>query len=371
MIVRRQAWRAVGAAALLAMATANCTVGSGSASSGPAPASSGSASGSSTAVAVPALTEAQAQEIFERYVRENAAADEKGDTEAIAHVEGGQLLEESRAEARLHQADGTKDTPVQYVRPTFLIPQQGAGQPAPQSFAVLSKTEGRESDRSSTLHYFTRGADGEWKAVLATWAVTEAATTTPSTPPNPTPSPESTVRVVRPEVLPPPARGASGGVELSPAAAADAGVCGRYAQYLSFAPPTGKRDSPDFEQGDFTSGLVDFFNGWDAKELVRNLSFRPVDNGLPVFRLQDGGSLVACTLDGTFHTQGRTPANWIAPGADTSALLGGTARKWADIQETWSVSAVVEVPPGGGPATVFATNAYQATKLSVKGVEWK
>ncbi|MEU7606018.1 hypothetical protein AB0B44_34720, partial [Streptomyces sp. NPDC041003] len=59
----------------------------------------------------PGISEAQAKEVFERYVRENSAADESGDTEAIARVEGGRLLEESRAEARLHQAQGSKDEP--------------------------------------------------------------------------------------------------------------------------------------------------------------------------------------------------------------------------------------------------------------------
>ncbi|MEU7728035.1 hypothetical protein AB0B78_22765 [Streptomyces sp. NPDC040724] len=159
----------------------------------------------------PGISEAQAKEVFERYVRENSAADESGDTEAIARVEGGLLLEESRAEARLHQAQGSKDEPVRYVRPVYLIPRAAQGAPAPRGFAVLSKKEGYETDRSSVLHCFTRGEDSEaWKAVVATWVGTEAppqdATAAPA------PSPEQDKVKTQPKVLPPLGRH-RGGVE--------------------------------------------------------------------------------------------------------------------------------------------------------------
>ncbi|MCX4778063.1 hypothetical protein [Streptomyces sp. NBC_01264] len=104
---------------------AGCTSGGGAVGS-PGRSSPG------TEAAAPLLTEAQAKEVFDRYVLENAAADAKGDPEALARVEGGRLLEESRASARLHQALGTKDTPVRYVRPTFLIPSVVEGAPAPR-----------------------------------------------------------------------------------------------------------------------------------------------------------------------------------------------------------------------------------------------
>ncbi|MFJ3722909.1 hypothetical protein ACIPYQ_10105 [Streptomyces sp. NPDC090045] len=88
-------------------------------------------------------------------------------------MEGGRLLEESRAEARLHQAQGTKDEPVRYVRPVYLIPRAAQGAPG----RCRAEQEGCETDRSSV-----------WKAVVATRVVTEA-------PPQdataaPTPSPE-------------------------------------------------------------------------------------------------------------------------------------------------------------------------------------
>ncbi|MFE4259882.1 hypothetical protein [Streptomyces sp. NPDC056883] len=324
------------------------------------------------------LTEAQAKEVFEKYVQENAAADAKGDAEAIARVEGGRLLEESRASARLHQAAGTKDTSVRYVQPTFLIPPVVEGAPAPRGFAVLSKREGAETDRSSVLHYFTRAGDGgdagdgkDWKAVVATWVVTVPPPADPS--PSPTVSPKDGVIKVRPKVLPEPARGAGGSVELSPTATADTAVCGRYADYLSFTAPSGKPDTPYFEPGDFTGKMVDHFNGWNQEKLQRSFSYRPVGEELPVFRLKDGGSLVTCTLEGTYRDRGRTVENWITFDAksDSEALLGGGRRKWASVEEVWSVTAVVEVPQGGGPATVLSTDAYDATKLSVKGVEWK
>lgn len=366
MVMFRHAWRAMGVVVLIGTAMAGCTAGRGAGSSPGRP--SGSASGGP----VQALTRAQAEEVFETYVRENAAADEKGDTEAVARVEGGRLLEESRAEARLHRARGSKDKPLRYVRPVFLLPQAPQGAPAPRGFAVLSKWEGRETDRSSVLHYFMRGEDGgSWKAVAATWVVTEPPPENASA--KPTPSPEQGQIKVRPKVLPALAQDGSGPVEVSPTAAADRAVCRRYADYLSFTVPAGKPDSPHFERGDFTGKLVGYFNDWDEKELLRSFSYEPAGEELPVLRLKNGGSLVTCTLDGTFHDRGRTPGNWIEPeaGGDSEVLLGGAARKWASIEERWSVTAVLEVPEGGGPATVLSTDAYKATKLSVKGVEWK
>ncbi|MFH8387798.1 hypothetical protein ACH4E7_44160 [Kitasatospora sp. NPDC018058] len=356
----------MGAAALLAMGVAGCSSGSGSGAS--AGSSVSGTSGSGTTSATPSFTEAQAQEVFERYVKERQAATEKGDAEALARVEDGQLLKENRATAQLHQANGTKNEPIRPVRPVYLIPQTDSGEP--QSFAVLNKTEGRETDRSSTLTYFTRDrAGGEWKAVVATWVVTEAPpTTAPTEAPSSTPVPGQ--RSVRPKVMPALARGTSGGVELSPTAETDTAVCGRYAQYLSFTVPAGKPESADFERGDFTNGLVDYFNGWDQKVLERSLSFRSLTNALPTFRLKDGGSLVTCTLEGTYRDRGRTPADWIKPGDDTDALLG-RGRKWSSIEEVWSAEAVVEVPQGGRPATVLSSEAYGATTLSVTGVEWK
>ncbi|MFZ3497348.1 hypothetical protein ACODT5_29680 [Streptomyces sp. 5.8] len=364
----RHAWSTMGAAVLAGTVMAGCTGGGGAAES------PGRASGSAAtdAAPAPALTQAQAKDVFERYLLAKGAAAEKGDVEAMAKVEGGRQLEESRAAARLNRIKGTKATPVRYVLPTFLIPQAAGGAPASRGFAVLSKWEGRETDRSSLLHYFTRDGDGgEWKAVAATWVVTVP-------PPagqagEPAPSPKPGVIKVRPKVIPELARGAADSVELSPTATADTGVCGRYAEYLSFTAPAGKPDSPHFERGDFTGKLVDYFNGWDEKTLQRSFSYRPVGEELPVFRLKDGGSLVTCTLEGTYRDRGRTPKNSITFDADSDseALLGGGGRKWASIEEVWSVTAVVEVPPGGGPATVLSTDAYDAAKLSAKGVEWK
>lgn len=375
MVMRGRAWSVMGAVVLGGAVVAGCT-GGGAAAGSPGRAAGGAAD------AAPVLTEAQAKEVFERYVLEKAAAGEKGDIEAVAKVEGGRLLEESRAAGRLAQIRGTKATPVRYVLPTYLIPRAVDGAPASRGFAVLSKREGAVADRSSVLHYFARdgdggtsgtgGAGGDWKAVAATWVVTVPPPESPS--PAPTQSPEAGVLKVRPKVLPALARGAADTVELSQTATADSSVCGRYADYLSFTAPWGKPDSAHFEQGDFTSKLVTHFNGWDVKEkLQRSFSYRPVGRELPVFRLEDGGSLVACTLEGTYRDRGRTVGNWITLDAesDSEALLGGGHRKWASIEEVWSVTAVVEVPQGGGPATVLSTDAYQAEKLSAKGVEWK
>ncbi|KQX49974.1 hypothetical protein ASE09_17750 [Streptomyces sp. Root66D1] len=370
----------LGALAVLGAVLVGCTSGGGSdgAPGGPSGSAPGS-TGSTPTGAEPALTEAVARQVFEKYVRENAAADAKGDLAATARIEGGRLLEESRAEARLRAAKGEKDEAVRYVKPVFLIPGAGTGAgagtagSAPQSFAVLSKRQGQESDRSSVLHYFVREGDGGgWRAVVATWVVTEPAAGTPS-PPEPEASPEKGVIALRPEVLPSPARDASGRTELSPTGVADGAVCGKYGEFLSFTVPGGKPDSPYFVKGEFTGKLVGFLNGWHEKQLVRDFTYRPVGQALPVFRLKNGGSLVTCTLEGTFHDRGRTPADWISTnaGSDTEVLLGRAGRKWSTIEEVWSVTAVVELPKGGGPATVLSSNAYKPTKMSVKGVEWK
>ncbi|MDX3540483.1 hypothetical protein PV721_40535 [Streptomyces sp. MB09-01] len=253
----------------------------------------------------------------------------------------------------------------------YLIPQAAQGTPAPRGFAVLSKREGAETDRSSVRHYFTRGEDGgAWKAVVATWVVTEA-------PPQdataaPTPSPEQGKVKTRPKVLPP----GKGRVRVR-RGVADRRSRHRRVRALCEPPqlhdPAGKPDGPHFARGDFTDRLVDFYNGWHAEQLLRSLSFKPAGERLPVLRLKDGGSLVICTLEGVFQDKGRTPADWIKTnaGSDAEALLGGGTRKWASIEEVGSVTAVMEVPQGGGPATVLSTDAYGATKLSVKGVEWK
>ncbi|MEV8099267.1 hypothetical protein [Kitasatospora sp. NPDC085879] len=332
----------------------------------------GISASSAAGTVIPALTEAQAQDVFERFARESVAAQENGDSAALGEVEGGPLLEESQADGRLRKARGDADAPRRYVRPTYLIPQAAPGQPAPRAFAVLSKVEGKETDRSSYLIHFTRAADGgKWKAVASAWVLTEAPVRTAS--PAPSPSPKEGVITVRPEVMPPLAREASGAVGLSAAPAAASGVCGHYAQYLSFTVPAGRPDSPDFERGDFTSKLVDYFNGWNDDRLQRTFSYRAVGGELPVFRLDNGDSLVTCTLEGTHRVRGATPANWINlnAGSDSDTLLGGGARKWASLEEVWAVTAVVEVPQDGSPAKVLATDAYGATKLSVKGVEWK
>ncbi len=357
--------RTTGALVLLGAIMAGCAPSGGAQQALDRPASTTGAP-----PAALALTESQARDIFERFARESASAQERDDLAALAAVEGGQLLKESQAEERLRKARGSSEAPRRYTRPTYLIPQAVQGQAVPQAFAVLSKIEGQETDRGSYLIHFARSADdGAWKAVASAWVVTEVPSGAASAAPSSSPKPG--VITVQPQVMPPLAREASGAVELAPAVAGS--VCGRYAQYLSFTVPDGKPDSPDFERGDFSSKLVDYFNGWYDNRLQRSFSYRTVGDNLPAFRLGNGHSLVSCTLEGTHQVRGATPANWInlGTGNDSEALLGGGARKWASLDEVWAVTAVIEVPQAGRPATVLATNAYGATRLSVNGVEWK
>lgn len=289
-------------------------------------------------------------------------------------METGTLLKQSRAGYRMHRLAGTKDTPVTYVRPAFLIPGLEKQTTYPRFFAVLSKSKGRESDRSSTLHYFVRNrAAGAWKATAATWAVTDPVDKSAS--PGPTSSRSaggggSTVSV-RPKVLPSIRTGSSGAASTSPAAARARTYCGGFADYLSFTAPHGKTDDARFAEGGFTSGVVKYYNGWAGEQLSRSFDYSVTGTELPVFALGSGSSLVACTFDVGFHTLGTSATSWVRydPGSSADVLLGGGHARRHKVDEKLSMTALIEVPAkASAAATVLACDCYAPQPLSATGV---
>ncbi|WMX43941.1 hypothetical protein RGF97_02395 [Streptomyces roseicoloratus] len=318
------------------------------------------------------ISRAEAERVFARYDRTNAAADGALDDTAIREVQTGVLLDESLAAYDIHRRARTSDRVTRFTQARFLIPAVDAARPYPRYFAVLSKRKGLEDDRSSQLFYFTQTEEkGPWKATAATWAVTEpprSPSPSESTPPPPTGN-DKVVRL-RPKVLPGIGEDASGAALLSPTEQADRAVCAAFADYLSFSPPQGRPVDDRFAPGGFTSDLVRHFNGWANKNLQRSLSYRTTGADLPVFRLSDGGALVACTYRREFRSAGASPTGTVRfeKGSDTDVLLGGGGREWRSVLQVSSVTALVEVPAKkGAPATVLACDCYAPQPLSATG----
>lgn len=226
----------------------------------------------------PVIATDEARRVFERYDRENAAADAALDDAAIRKVQMGVLLKESLAGYEIRRKAKTEDGVFHLTQPRFLIPATEASKPYPRSFGVLSKWKGREKDRSSQLLYFTQTeAGGPWKATAAGWAVTEPAKTSPTSAPTPSPAPTKngkTVVRLQPKVLPDIRRGASGTAQLSNTAATDRTVCDSFADYLSFTPPLGRPTNDRFTEGGFTSDLVRFYNDWANERVERSFSYK-------------------------------------------------------------------------------------------------
>lgn len=323
----------------------------------------------------PVITTDEARRIFERYDRENAAADAALDDAAIRKVQMGVLLQESLAGYKIHRKARTKDGVVHFTKPRFLIPAVAAGEPYPRSFAVLSKWKGNEKDRSSLLLYFTQTEAGEpWKAAAAGWAVTEPAKKSPTSAPTPSPAPTKngkTVVRLQPKVLPDIRRGAAGTAKLSDTAAGDRTVCDSFADYLSFKPPLGRPTDERFTEGGFTSDLVRFYNEWANRGLGHSFSYKVTGPDLPVFRLSTSSSLVTCTFVRSHRTTGAPPDGTVQfdKGSDIDVLLGGGGKEWLSVNETSSMTASIEVPTGKTPAaTVLACDCYDPQLLSATGV---
>ncbi|MBT2369286.1 hypothetical protein J7E88_29230 [Streptomyces sp. ISL-10] len=330
----------------------------------------------SPSASVPVIATDEARQVFERYDRATAAADAALDDAAIRKVQMGVLLKESLAGYEIHRKAKTEDGVFHLVQPRFLIPAVEAGESYPRFFAVLSKWKGREKDRSSQLLYFMQTeAKGPWKAAAAGWVVTEPAKTPPSSAPAPSPAPtnngKTSVRL-QPKVLPDLRRGASGTVQLSDTAQTDRTVCDSFADYLSFTPPLGRPTDDRFTEGGFTSDLVRFHNNWADARAERSFSYKVTGADLPAFRLSTGSSLVACTFVREYREAGAPPHGTVRydQGSDTDVLLGGGGKQWRRVDETSSVTALIEVPAGKSlpPATVLACDCYDPQALSATGI---
>jgi hypothetical protein len=319
------------------------------------------------------ITAAEAQQVFDRYDEVNAAADAALDATAIREVQTGVLLAESLAAYGIHRKAGTQDTVARYVRPKFLIPAVADAPAFPRYFAVLSKRKGDETDRSSTVLYFTQTqAGGPWKATAGTWVVTEAARTPTGPTPSAAPTPTGNNIKVTPKVLPELRRTTSGAVALSASADADRAVCDDYADYLTFSPPNGKVTDPRFTNGSFSSDLVRHFNRLSNPLLRRSYRVRTTGEHLPVFRFANGGAFVACTFERRHRLAGSGSFGTVKfdEGTDTDVLLGGGGREWRSVEEISSFAALFEVPAGDAsrPATVLTCDGYGPEILSATGV---
>ncbi|MFE0426042.1 hypothetical protein [Streptomyces sp. NPDC058953] len=378
----------LGAAGLVLLTTLATGCG---ASTGPtSPTGGGGAGGSGAPASAPgpvAVRAQEAQRVFDAYADANAAADAALDGTAIRAVQTGPLLAESLAEYAIARRTGGELPLSGFRRPTFLIPDGRTDQGHPRWFAAVSKWEGRETDRASALHYFVqREPKGPWRAAVATWVVTAPEPTAP-TPPSATrpgfavPDPDPAVRPPRDRVrpgtplLPPPDRAASGTIRTSGTAAADRAVCDTLATSLSgtaSGPRSAEAVAADrrFTPGPFTTELRSYVTGLADDRLRRGYTYRATDAGLPVFRLQSGGSLVTCTLTREHRLSGAGNGDTVrfAAGSGTDALLGGGGQAWRRVDERSSVTAVVAVPARGTePATVLSCDCYAPQTLSATG----
>nr|WSS73142.1 hypothetical protein OG491_34920 [Streptomyces sp. NBC_01175] len=203
--------------------------------------------------------------------------------------------------------------------------------------------------------------------------MTEPAKTSASASPTPSPAPskkDDTAVRVQPKVLPDIRRSPSGTAQLSDTSQADREVCDSYADYLSFTSPLGSPTDDRFAEGGFTSDLVRFYNDWADSGLGHTFSYRVTGAGLPVFRLSTGSSLVACTLVQEHRTTGAPPTGTVRydKGSDTDLLLGGGGRQWRSVDQTSSLTALIEVPTQKiRAATVLACDCYDPQLLSVTG----
>ncbi|MEV6956774.1 hypothetical protein [Streptomyces sp. NPDC051183] len=308
----------------------------------------------------------QAEQVFSRYATESFEAEERRDGEAVARLQTGQLLEESRA--RFGQlGQGFKvGVESRYAQPVFLIPAERDQQGHPRSFVVLSKRSSDPAARETAVHYFVQEVPGgEWKAAAAS-RVNEGPATQPK---EEVPYGRSGFGLRHQEIAQV-VRDAAGAVVLSPTAGADREVCERYAEYTTFTAPDGEPQSEHFVPGDLTSGIVRAYNGAneDLDYIRKRYHFEVVGQELPVVRLADGKSLVTCSYVRTDHWSGRDSAFRYGTGRfnDLDAMVGGGNKWWRNTTLRRSVTVTFEVPQAG-PAEVVGANSLKPPLLSGEG----
>ncbi|MEW2137235.1 hypothetical protein AB0892_11620 [Streptomyces sp. NPDC005409] len=288
----------------------------------------------------------------------------------------GPLLAEQKTETFLRKARGDRDGSVSgLVNPSFVLPAERDQPSYPRSFAVFSKAAGREDGQVAAVHYFVlEAAGGEWKAAVESWVAT--AGTVPLGFDDVSRLASLKVQLRKAPVAAA-SRDEAGAAVLSPTAEADRGVCGRYAEYLSFTTPDGEPDSEEFAPGPLTDEAVRELNARAEAPKLKGLArytFAHEVTGpqLPVLKLDDGRSLVACPLlrsEREAGTSGDVTIKLAEP-SDLSALLDAKGKKWSRTDSKLSLTALIELPPAGtpGPAEVAACNCARPQLLEATGV---
>ncbi|MER6197089.1 hypothetical protein ABT234_06885 [Streptomyces sp. NPDC001586] len=318
------------------------------------------------------ITQAEAEKVFSRFEWERRTPSGWKNADSVAEVTTGPLLTEWKANAAVRAVWKGPDRVVAgLVNPTFAIPAEQDQPSYPRSFVTLSKMNGGEDGPPTAIHYFVQEAPGgPWKAAVETWVATAASV--PLAGENVWYAP-TTVRLRKAPVAAV-SRHAEAAV-LSPTAEQDREVCGRFADYISFTTP----DEPKSDQF-APEPLID--------EAVRELNEKPKQpklNGLitytyehevtgpqlPVLKLDDGTSLVACPLLRTEQERGKsTTVSFTFNNASAQgALLDAEGKRWRSTEAKLSLTALIELPPAGapGPARVAACNCADPQLLEVTG----
>ncbi|MET9689618.1 hypothetical protein ABZY81_14230 [Streptomyces sp. NPDC006514] len=365
---------AVGAGVVLVAAgAAGCAGGSGSGGSGGPSATATAAAKPSVAPPPPlVITQAEAEKVFNQFEWERRTPAQWKSADGLAKVATGPLLTGWRATAALTAAQkDTVGSVSALTEPTFAIPAERDQPSYPRSFVVFSKASGRESGQATAVDYFVQEAPGgEWKAAVETWVATAA------------PVPLDTENVVkftglsvqlRKTAVGAVGRDAAGAAALSATADADRAVCDRFADYMSFTTPDEPEDDR-FAPGPMTDGAVkelgEKAKGPKLKGLL-TYAFEHEVTGpqLPVLKLDNGTSLVACPLLRTEKVRGTdsTVTFSMSDGSDYSALLDAKDKRWRSSDAQLSLTALIELPPAGtpGPAQVASCNCVKPQLLEV------
>lgn len=323
--------------------------------------------GAKASVAAPpplVITQAEAEKVFSRFEWERRTPSGWKDADAVAKVVTGPLKVEWRASSAVRAVwKGPEPVVAGLVNPAFAIPAE-RDQPAyPRFFVTLSKANGREDGPATAIHYFIQEAPGgEWKAAVETWVATAASV--------PLDSENVWFAATAVQLRKAPVAAVSrnaGAVVLSPTAATDWEVCGRFADYMSFTTP----DEPTSEQ--FAPGPL-------TDEMVGKLSEKPKQPAfkgkitytykhevtgpqLPVLKLDNGTSLVACPLVRAEEVRGKNTAVSFNFGNTSAqgAMLDADGKWWRSTDARLSLTALIELPPAGtpGPAQVAACNCWR------------
>ncbi|WP_412079620.1 hypothetical protein ACLF6K_39555 (plasmid) [Streptomyces xanthophaeus] len=321
------------------------------------------------------ITQAEAEKVFSRYEWERRSSMGWKESEGIAKVVTGPLMAERKADAALRAIQGDLQGAVAgLVNPAFAIPAERDQPSYPRSFAVFSKANGREDGPATAVHYFVQEAPGgEWKAAVETWVATAASV--PLEAGDVSPFAGLAVQLRKTPVAAV-SRDAAGAAVLSPTAEADRGACGRFADYLSFTTTDAEPQSAEFAQGPLTAGAIGELKAKaehpGLKGLVRYTYKHEVTGPqLPVLKLDNGTSLVACTLLRSEHVEGKAGTVSFTFDEDSghSTLLDAKGKRWRSSDAKLSLTAVIEVPAAGGPgqAEVAACNCRRPQLLEATG----